>query len=79
MAPTWKRLHYHCTDDIGIKLESQSFQLTKWLSSDIRINSYNAGILTELPNRIGDVALLIVNAWILNFGRWNYIYYLDCM
>ena len=33
------------------------------------VKSYNAGILTALSNRIGDVALLIVIAWILNFGR----------
>jgi NADH-ubiquinone oxidoreductase chain 5 len=33
------------------------------------IKSYNAGILTALSNRIGDVALLIVIAWILNYGR----------
>ena len=32
--------------------------------------------LTALTNHIGDVALLIVIAWILNFGIWNYIYYL---
>jgi NADH:ubiquinone oxidoreductase subunit 5 (chain L)/Multisubunit Na+/H+ antiporter, MnhA subunit len=32
-----------------------------------------------LSNQIGDIALLIVIAWILNFGRWNYIYYLDCI
>lgn len=43
------------------------------------VKSYNAGILTALSNRVGDVALLIVIAWILNFGRWNYIYYLDCI
>lgn len=41
------------------------------------IKSYNAGILTALTNRIGDVALLIGIAWILNYGRWNYIFYLD--
>ena len=41
------------------------------------IKSYNAGILTALSNRIGDVALLMSIAWILNFGRWNYIYYLE--
>lgn len=41
------------------------------------VKSYNAGILTALSNRIGDVALLLAIAWILNFGRWNYIYYLD--
>lgn len=43
------------------------------------IKSYNAGILTALSNRIGDVALLISIAWIINFGRWNYIYWLDCI
>lgn len=39
--------------------------------------SYNAGILTALSNRIGDVALLIAIAWILNYGRWNYIFYIE--
>jgi NADH-ubiquinone oxidoreductase chain 5 len=34
-------------------------------------------MLTALSNRIGDVALLIVIAWIINFGGWNYIVYLD--
>nr|ASY98230.1 NADH dehydrogenase subunit 5 [Popa spurca] len=43
------------------------------------IKSYNAGMLTALSNRIGDVALLMAIAWMLNFGGWNYIYYLDCM
>nr|YP_009935564.1 NADH dehydrogenase subunit 5 [Omosita colon]QNS37169.1 NADH dehydrogenase subunit 5 [Omosita colon]QVG61293.1 NADH dehydrogenase subunit 5 [Omosita colon] len=39
--------------------------------------SYNAGMLTALTNRIGDVMLLMSIAWMLNFGSWNYIYYLD--
>lgn len=43
------------------------------------IKSYNAGILTALSNRIGDVALLIAIAWILNYGSWNYIFYLESM
>nr|YP_010946512.1 NADH dehydrogenase subunit 5 [Episymploce cheni]WGO57230.1 NADH dehydrogenase subunit 5 [Episymploce cheni] len=43
------------------------------------VKSYNAGMLTALSNRVGDVALLMVIAWMLNFGSWNYIYYLDCM
>nr|WRO45293.1 NADH dehydrogenase subunit 5 [Phyllothelys breve] len=43
------------------------------------IKSYNAGMLTALSNRVGDVALLMVIAWMLNFGSWNYIFYLDCM
>nr|URX54013.1 NADH dehydrogenase subunit 5 [Glyptotermes sp. 14 AB-2022a] len=41
------------------------------------VKSYNAGMLTVLSNRIGDVALLMVIAWMVNFGSWNYIYYLD--
>lgn len=43
------------------------------------VKSYNAGMLTALSNRIGDVALLLAIAWILNFGSFNYIYYLECM
>nr|UFZ13106.1 NADH dehydrogenase subunit 5 [Protohermes spectabilis] len=41
--------------------------------------SYNAGMITALSNRIGDVALLMAIAWMLNFGSWNYIFYLDAM
>nr|ARH53864.1 NADH dehydrogenase subunit 5 [Epuraea guttata] len=41
--------------------------------------SYNAGMLTALTNRIGDVMLLMSIAWMLNFGSWNYIYYLEFM
>nr|YP_010999065.1 NADH dehydrogenase subunit 5 [Eupolyphaga nigrinotum]WPM91823.1 NADH dehydrogenase subunit 5 [Eupolyphaga nigrinotum] len=43
------------------------------------VKSYNAGMLTALSNRIGDVALLMVIAWMMNFGSWNYVYYLDCL
>nr|ABB90925.1 NADH dehydrogenase subunit 5 [Grylloblatta sculleni] len=43
------------------------------------VKSYNAGMLTALSNRIGDVALLLSIAWMLNFGSWNYVFYLDCM
>ena len=41
------------------------------------IKSYNAGMLTALSNRIGDVLILLSISWILNFGSWNYIFYLD--
>lgn len=41
------------------------------------LKSYNAGILTALSNRVGDVFILIVISWILNYGRWNYIFYLE--
>nr|YP_004934903.1 NADH dehydrogenase subunit 5 [Sylvicola fenestralis]AET13128.1 NADH dehydrogenase subunit 5 [Sylvicola fenestralis] len=43
------------------------------------IKSYNAGMLTALSNRIGDVALLLAIAWMLNYGSWNYIFYLEAM
>nr|YP_009472889.1 NADH dehydrogenase subunit 5 [Acanthaspis ruficeps]AST10092.1 NADH dehydrogenase subunit 5 [Acanthaspis ruficeps] len=39
--------------------------------------SYSAGMLTILTNRIGDVAILISIAWMLNFGSWHYIFYMN--
>nr|AZL93329.1 NADH dehydrogenase subunit 5 [Megalodontes quinquecinctus] len=39
--------------------------------------SYNAGMLTVLSNRIGDVLLLMSIGWMINFGSWNYIYYFN--
>nr|APX39434.1 NADH dehydrogenase subunit 5 [Cryptocephalus celtibericus] len=41
------------------------------------IKSFNAGMLTALTNRIGDVALLMAVAWMMNFGSWNYYFYLE--
>nr|QOL00719.1 NADH dehydrogenase subunit 5 [Oxya adentata] len=41
------------------------------------VKSYSAGMLTALSNRVGDVAILISIAWMLNFGGWNYLYYYD--
>nr|APX39359.1 NADH dehydrogenase subunit 5 [Psylliodes thlaspis] len=43
------------------------------------IKSFNAGMLTALSNRIGDVALLMSIAWMLNYGSWNFIFYLEIM
>nr|AVE15519.1 NADH dehydrogenase subunit 5 [Stenotoxodera porioni] len=43
------------------------------------VKSYNAGMLTALSNRVGDVALLMAIAWMINFGSWNYIHYLNCL
>nr|YP_010526954.1 NADH dehydrogenase subunit 5 [Marumba gaschkewitschii]UXR12291.1 NADH dehydrogenase subunit 5 [Marumba gaschkewitschii] len=40
------------------------------------IKSYNAGMLTALSNRIGDVMILMVISWMLNYGSWNYIFYM---
>nr|QUB07053.1 NADH dehydrogenase subunit 5 [Aspidomorpha difformis] len=41
--------------------------------------SLNAGMLTLLSNRIGDVFLLMSIVWMLNFGSWNFIFYLNLM
>nr|YP_010586401.1 NADH dehydrogenase subunit 5 [Nothopsyche ruficollis]UZZ44189.1 NADH dehydrogenase subunit 5 [Nothopsyche ruficollis] len=41
--------------------------------------SYNAGMLTILSNRIGDVAILLSIAWMLNYGGWNFYLYLNYM
>nr|SPP23557.1 NADH dehydrogenase subunit 5 [Protesilaus protesilaus protesilaus] len=41
--------------------------------------SYNAGMLTALSNRIGDVMILMVISWMMNYGSWNYIFYLNFM
>nr|YP_010737148.1 NADH dehydrogenase subunit 5 [Micromelalopha sieversi]WEP25236.1 NADH dehydrogenase subunit 5 [Micromelalopha sieversi] len=43
------------------------------------LKSYNAGMLTALSNRIGDVLILMVISWMLNYGSWNYIFYLEMM
>nr|QEG58687.1 NADH dehydrogenase subunit 5 [Oberea yaoshana] len=43
------------------------------------VKSYNAGMLTALTNRIGDVCLLLSIAWMLNYGSWNFIFYLEYM
>nr|UKE80195.1 NADH dehydrogenase subunit 5 [Tegrodera latecincta] len=43
------------------------------------VKSLNAGMITALTNRIGDVALLMSIAWMLNYGSWNYVFYLDSL
>nr|YP_010021192.1 NADH dehydrogenase subunit 5 [Spodoptera littoralis]QHB74394.1 NADH dehydrogenase subunit 5 [Spodoptera littoralis]QOK36237.1 NADH dehydrogenase subunit 5 [Spodoptera littoralis]QTZ20383.1 NADH dehydrogenase subunit 5 [Spodoptera littoralis] len=43
------------------------------------LKSYNAGMLTALSNRVGDVFILIVISWMLNYGSWNYVFYLEFM
>nr|UUB71690.1 NADH dehydrogenase subunit 5 [Bombyx mandarina] len=43
------------------------------------LKSYNAGMLTALSNRIGDVMILMVICWVMNYGSWNYIFYFDFM
>nr|UGS80496.1 NADH dehydrogenase subunit 5 [Paracaecilius japanus] len=39
------------------------------------VKSYNAGMVTAMTNRIGDVMILISIAWMMNFGSWDYIIY----
>nr|ATD53057.1 NADH dehydrogenase subunit 5 [Clovia sp. EMHAU-2015-Zz052918] len=41
--------------------------------------SYNAGMLTSLTNRIGDVGILMSIAWMMNFGSWNFLFYTEMM
>nr|YP_004935238.1 NADH dehydrogenase subunit 5 [Cramptonomyia spenceri]AET13063.1 NADH dehydrogenase subunit 5 [Cramptonomyia spenceri] len=43
------------------------------------VKSFNAGMLTALSNRIGDVAFLLAIAWMLNYGSWSFIFYLEFM
>nr|AST14995.1 NADH dehydrogenase subunit 5 [Lema sp. EMHAU-15083113] len=43
------------------------------------VRSFNAGMLTVLSNRIGDVAFLMSIAWMMNYGSWNYVFYLVLM
>nr|QUB07144.1 NADH dehydrogenase subunit 5 [Platycorynus sp. N26] len=43
------------------------------------VKSYNAGMLTALSNRVGDVAILMSIAWMLNYGSWNFYFYIDIM
>nr|AWV83738.1 NADH dehydrogenase subunit 5 [Tryella crassa] len=41
------------------------------------LNSSNAGMLTALMNRIGDVMILLLIAWMMNFGSWNFLSFIN--
>nr|WEG22896.1 NADH dehydrogenase subunit 5 [Gilpinia sp.] len=41
------------------------------------VKSYNAGMLTVLSNRIGDIFLLLSISWMMNFGGWNFYFYME--
>uniref|UniRef100_A0AAU7E5R4 NADH-ubiquinone oxidoreductase chain 5 n=1 Tax=Unilepidotricha sp. 1 SJR-2024a TaxID=3158271 RepID=A0AAU7E5R4_9NEOP len=43
------------------------------------VSSYNAGMLTALSNRIGDVCILMGIAWMLNYGSWSFLFYTNFM
>nr|YP_009002077.1 NADH dehydrogenase subunit 5 [Pseudocellus gertschi]AGL11939.1 NADH dehydrogenase subunit 5 [Pseudocellus gertschi] len=42
------------------------------------VRSLNAGVITVLSNRIGDIGLLMAIVWMFGFGNWNFIIYVDC-
>nr|QNE86029.1 NADH dehydrogenase subunit 5 [Beraea pullata] len=53
-----------------------SFLLVIYYSN---MKSYNSGMVTILSNRVGDVAILMCIAWLMNFGSWNLYMYMDYM
>nr|YP_010426352.1 NADH dehydrogenase subunit 5 [Neucentropus mandjuricus]USL48466.1 NADH dehydrogenase subunit 5 [Neucentropus mandjuricus] len=43
------------------------------------MKSLNSGFLTAFMNRIGDVFILMSIVWILNYGNWNFYFFLYLM
>nr|QZZ18332.1 NADH dehydrogenase subunit 5 [Shaddai sp. SL-2021a] len=41
------------------------------------MKSYLAGMITCLTNRLGDIGLLISISWMVSFGSWHFMFYLD--
>lgn len=41
------------------------------------IKRYLAGLITCLINRLGDIGLLLSICWIISFGRWHFLFYLN--
>nr|QLY90117.1 NADH dehydrogenase subunit 5 [Athripsodes aterrimus] len=41
--------------------------------------SNNAGMLTVLSNRIGDIFMLLMMAWMFNLGSWNFFIYMSSL
>uniref|UniRef100_A0AAU6PBZ8 NADH-ubiquinone oxidoreductase chain 5 n=1 Tax=Tituria planata TaxID=3133672 RepID=A0AAU6PBZ8_9HEMI len=37
--------------------------------------SYNAGMITCLTNRLGDIGLLISISWVMSYGSWHFMFY----
>nr|WRK21460.1 NADH dehydrogenase subunit 5 [Hecalus sp.] len=41
------------------------------------ISSYLAGMITCLINRLGDIGLMISIGWMVSYGSWNFMFYLN--
>uniref|UniRef100_UPI003001B65C NADH dehydrogenase subunit 5 n=1 Tax=Limassolla fasciata TaxID=3019671 RepID=UPI003001B65C len=41
------------------------------------MKSYLAGMITCLINRLGDIGLLISLCWLMSYGSWHFMFYLD--
>nr|QUI77265.1 NADH dehydrogenase subunit 5 [Mitjaevia shibingensis] len=41
------------------------------------MKSYLAGMITCLTNRLGDIGLLISISWMMSYGSWHFMFYLD--
>nr|YP_010582968.1 NADH dehydrogenase subunit 5 [Vatana ogromna]UGN61414.1 NADH dehydrogenase subunit 5 [Vatana ogromna] len=39
--------------------------------------SYLSGMITCLTNRLGDIGLLISICWLMSYGSWHFMFYLD--
>nr|UFK32253.1 NADH dehydrogenase subunit 5 [Eurhadina dongwolensis] len=41
------------------------------------ISSYLSGMITCLTNRLGDIGLLICICWLMSYGSWHFMFYLN--
>uniref|UniRef100_UPI0030027F24 NADH dehydrogenase subunit 5 n=1 Tax=Yangisunda ramosa TaxID=3019675 RepID=UPI0030027F24 len=41
------------------------------------LSSYLSGMITCLTNRLGDIGLLISICWLMSYGSWHFVFYLD--
>nr|YP_010878993.1 NADH dehydrogenase subunit 5 [Batracomorphus lineatus]WHE42645.1 NADH dehydrogenase subunit 5 [Batracomorphus lineatus] len=41
------------------------------------VKSYLSGMITCLTNRIGDFGLLVCSCWLISYGSWHFLFYLD--